>query len=344
MNIENLLIAYKKKTILEKDLFREHGLGYEEHVKIVKELVDNVRLEPVVASKLNGRRPSLYNKYRIVETSSTDYSSEREQIKLLHPYFNHQIYFDNPSIYSNNQFEINALSDYLWNHKNELERTMSINERSLKIWGKEKLLKEHYSKLCNIFSFKSWSLDKLNFYETPEPFFEYIHKRSEKMNILIVENKDTWYTLRKAMTEFDCNLFLDKEFNAILYGEGRKITRQSGRLEEYKDDMFAGDDIEFYYFGDLDNEGISIFQDLVKANKNISIKPFITAYELMIKLSHDCHLPGTKDKRVVKSGVCTFITYLSLESQKKLTEILVNGEYIPQEIINYQVVTDYMKK
>jgi hypothetical protein len=44
----------------------------------------------------------------------------------------------------------------------------------------------------------------LNYYETPEPFFTYdiAHgdKNTNRRNILVIENKDTWHTLRRIMS------------------------------------------------------------------------------------------------------------------------------------------------
>lgn len=340
---EKFIEASKNKTIFEKDMLGFAELSYEEHVESVKSLVKNGILSPVTASGLNGRNPSLYNKYRIINNTEIDTASAYEHIKLLHPYFNHQLYFERPKLYIDNEFAISALSDYLWNNSTELLEPMSINERSLKIWGYEKYLKVNYALLKNIFKFNNWTLEGLNFYETPEPFFEYVFCRSSNMTVLIIENKDTWYTLRKVMTEFDTNLILGTPFNAILYGEGRKITRNSGRLEEYAHEMFAGDTIEFYYFGDLDYEGISIYQDLVRCNKNISIKLFVKAYEVMIELSKTCLVPTKNDKRSNKKDAESFMQHLSIQSQTQLLEILESGRYIPQEIINYQVLTKIKK-
>jgi hypothetical protein len=38
-------------------------------------------------------------------------------------------------------------------------------------------------------------MSMLNYFETPEPFFDYTYSNKKDMNILIVENKDTWLNI-----------------------------------------------------------------------------------------------------------------------------------------------------
>lgn len=342
MKIEKILIEHENKTITEKELKEAIGGNYDEIAAKVKQLVKDNLLQPVKASGTNGRKPPLYNKYRIIKPKE-DYSEAIEKIKLLHPKFDHRAYFRKPELYLKHEKEIDALSSYLWKNADELETPMSINERSLRIWGREKLLKENFTLLNNILKFKDWNINGLNFYETPEPFFEYIYRKCPEMNVLIVENKDTWYTLRKVMTCLNRNLLLGREYHVLLYGEGRKITRRSSRLEEYDNDMPAGSSNTYYYFGDMDFEGISIFLDLVKGNENIKIQLCSELYELMVHESDKTELPKSNDKRIKDVDMGAFISRLFPETGLKIRKILDEGKYIPQEIINYQILTGLMK-
>lgn len=342
MKIERFLLEHKRKTITEKELNIIIGGNYDEVVVKVRQLADDNLLQPVIASKTNGRRPALYNRYHIIKPEK-DYSEAIEQIKLLHPRFDHQAYFDNPELYLTHKNEIDALSNFLWRHSEELELPMSVNERSLRIWGREKLLKENLNLLRGALKFNDWTLNMLNFYETPEPFFEYMHRKDAKMNILVIENKDTWYTLRKIMTEQDNNMILNREYHVLLYGEGRKITRETGRLEEYDREMLAGGKNKYYYFGDLDYEGISIFMDLVNSNKNLDIKLCTELYCLMLSEVNAIELPETKDNRGKDVDVSAFTSFFVPEIGIKIERILKSGRYIPQEVLNYQVFIGLMK-
>ncbi|HYE12457.1 MAG TPA: Wadjet anti-phage system protein JetD domain-containing protein [Patescibacteria group bacterium] len=340
MKIEKYLLEHKRKTVTEKELIDVIGGEYDDIVNKVKQLLESNLLQPIPASNTNGRRPSLYNKYRILKPEQ-DYTLIIDQIKLLHPRFDHQAYFNNPELYLRHRTEIEDLSNFLWMDIEELKIPMSINERSLRIWGKEKLLKESYSILNNFIKLNALDLTMLNYYETPEPFIEYIHCKSPEMNVLIIENKDTWFTLRKVMLEQNNNILHGREYHVLLYGEGRKITRGKGKLEEYDSEMLAGSKNKYYYFGDLDYEGMSIFMDLVRTNENIELQLHSELYYLMLSESFNIKLPKSKDTNC--KDFEEFITYLKHQAKTQIRDILNDGRYIPQEIINYQIFTKLLK-
>lgn len=178
------------------------------------------------ASGLNGRRPSLYNRYKCNQPEK-DYGE-------VHPRFDHQHYLSHPEQFLASQEDLEALSDFLWKRSSELETPMSINEHSFSIFGKEKLLKSVEKQFSTYFRLPMFSFEELNAYPTPEPFFEFISPDRERGAVLIIENKDTWYTLRKLMKEEHASTLFGISLKVFLYGEGKKITRQSGRLREYQ--------------------------------------------------------------------------------------------------------------
>lgn len=342
MRMEKMLEERKIRTITEKELREVIGGPYEDAVEIIRALVDNNRIQPVFSSRTNGRNPALFNKYRIVREDK-DYSDILEEIRLLHPLFDHQAYLDQPELYVRSRKEISDLSMFLWRKMASLDQPMSLNERSLRIWGKEKYLRSIQSSFANIFRFREWSMKDLNCYETPEPFFEYIHENREDMEILIIENKDTWYTLRRIMKEKAGNLILGKRIDVLLYGEGRKITRGSERLEEYGREMMGGGNNRFWYFGDLDYEGIAIYEDLKSCNKEVEIGLFVELYRLMLRESPGMDLPETRDRREKRNEILAFLSNFPADEGERITGILEQGRYIPQEILNYQVFSDLVK-
>jgi hypothetical protein len=342
MDIERLISEHKTKTITERELRSVISGNYEEAFLVVGRLVGKGLLQPVIASRTNGRIPPLYNRYRISQQAE-DYSEEIQRIKLLHPYLDHQAYFDDPGVFSKNKKIIEDLSDFLWRNMDSLNTPMSVNERSFSIWGKEKLLKEKYNMLRSILKFREWDLGMLNVYDTPEPFFEYIHQRKEDMDILIIENKDTWYTIRKLMLELDLNSILGNVYHGLLYGEGRKITRVSGRLAEYEKQLNRNGKNRFKYFGDLDIEGISIYLDLIRANKDTDIVLCRELYEQMLIESEKYELPSTSDKRLNAMDLESFLTVFPQKTRKRILDILRSGKYIPQEILNYRRFKEMME-
>lgn len=306
---------------------------YEELVALVQQLFQEGILEPVKSKGTNGRRPPLFNKYRINKPSQ-DYSVALEEIKLLHPKFNISKYANQPEMYVKYQREIQQLNHFLWKAHHLLDEPMSINERSFQIWGMEKLLKDK-SVIQSIGQFNDWDLSFLNYYETPEPFFDYHFSSQQRMNILIIENKDTWFSLRKIMREDGLN-HLFREYHVLLYGEGKKITSRNHRLEEY-DQMLSGSVNTYYYFGDLDYEGIEIYQTLLENNNHLEIRLCTELYSWMLKEATNYELPPTKAGQR-RMDIQDFTKLFTEEEAAEIQRILESGLYIPQEILNYPLM------
>jgi len=332
------LLALEYKTItLEQLIMMANNVEYCDFVKMINGYVEEKLIEPVKASGKNGRRPVLYNKYRILKPES-DYTSALAEIKLLHPKFNHSKYAKQPDMYVKYKQEIDLLSKFLWEDEDFLKNPMSINERSFQIWGIEKLLKET-SVIKTIFQYNEWDLALLNYYETPEPFFEFNFSNQKEMNILIIENKDTWFSLRKILREDRLN-YLFREYHVLLYGEGKKIISRNNRLNEY-DQLLIGSRNTYYYFGDLDYEGINIYQSLLANNQELQINLCTELYSRMLKEAKKYLLPKTKSGQR-KTDMTEFLKSFDDEASQEIMTILENGRYIPQEILNYQLMKTIM--
>ncbi len=340
MDAVEILLNYKKGMVTEKEL--EGFLGskdYETFAREVSELVAQNVICPVKSKKsgMNGRFPPLYNKYRIIRPEN-NYSKALEEIKLLNPRLNISGYMEKPALYEKHRDILMKLSDYLWSNAALLEEPMSHNERSLSIWGSEKLLSRERTLIAEVLKFNFLGSSDLNYYNTPEPLIEYVHERTNPMNILIIENKDTWFSFRKAMLETGLNRFLGLDIHALLYGEGRKITGRNGRIDEHDIQWYYGYKNTYYYFGDLDYEGIQIFFDLKAYNPATDIRLFNEAYQMMGHLADGCELPISADKRNRIGRYSEFLGYFPEEEAVRMGIILESGRYIPQEILNYQII------
>jgi len=342
MDLKKWLEARTKKTIELNEIMSGYGKGYDALCQEVKEMIALGILLPVKASGQNGRRPALHNRYKI-QRKVSDYSDAMEEIRYLYPKFDHQVYLDHPELYLKNRDDILSLSRFLWDRRTELESPMSINERSLSIFGKEKFLKINENIFGSIFRMREFAIEALNFYSTPEPFFEYVFDEPKDKNVLIIENKDTWYTLRKVMKDTQKNTIFGVTINLLLYGEGKKVTRNTGRLMEYHDELLGRGSHRFYYFGDLDYEGISIFQELVSMNPDLDIILFKELYSLMLRESKRINLPETRDHRDPRANLDDFLLHFSEEEKNDIKEILHASAYVPQEIINYPVFWTLVK-
>lgn len=169
--------------------------------------------------------------------------------------------------------------------------------------------------------------------------------RKQQLNILIIENKDTWYTLKNIMS-YNFNCLAGINFDSLIYGEGKKIARKMDSLTEFDKSFFDGVKTTYYYFGDIDYEGIGIFHDLINVNPMLDIKLMKTLYVAMLDASKDIieQLPVTKEKQVKKAGQLEwFVSFFDTEYQVIIKNILESGRYIPQEILNNEDFKELLK-
>ena len=82
--------------------------------------------------------------------------------------------------------------------------------------------------------------------------------------ILIIENKDTFYDIRRYISQ--TGSILGKEFDTVIYGAGKGIWSTFADYVNQAEEYFGADN-RLYYFGDLDYEGILIYEHIVKGNQ-----------------------------------------------------------------------------
>jgi len=334
-----------KKTISDQELQQifqksDYNLFHTE----VEKLVESGVLSPVKSSKTNGRLPPLFNKYRIIKPPD-DHTVYLESVRRLNPLLNISAYLQRPEYYKKHLEIVEGISRYLWFAKDLLKMPMSRKERSFSVWGREKLLDEHMALVKDVLKFNGLDEDFLHYYDTPEPFFEYHHDRANPMTVLVIENKDTWFTFRKLMQATGKHCLAGTVVNVLLYGEGNKITKR-GALEDYSITMLGGHGgqaAHFLYFGDLDWEGIRLFFRTREANPSLELKPFSPLYRLMLELAATVELPKSLDQRGVIGPLPEFLSLLGFAEEKSLGALLAEGKYIPQEIINYQVAAEILE-
>lgn len=339
ISTEKLLTYGKSITETELRKISKEG-DYLLFHSMIEKMVANGLLKPVKASGSNGRIPPLYNKYWIIKPRE-DYSEYMEAIRRLNPRLNISAYLQGPEMYKKHLEIVEGISRYLWYQVELLDKPMSRKERSFSIWGREKLLDKHYSRVREVLKFNGLNEAFLNCYDTPEPFFEYIHSQPQEITALILENKDTWFSFRKLMQTTGKNRIADMEINLLLYGEGNKITKK-GALTDYAQGMLRSQSeptIRFLYFGDLDREGIRLFFRTREANPGLSIQLFAPLYQLMLKLAEGREMPESQDKREIPVDVEQFARLLGYKEAGAIKGLLDNDRYIPQEIVNYQVLS-----
>ncbi|MGG7144138.1 Wadjet anti-phage system protein JetD domain-containing protein [Clostridium nigeriense] len=324
---------FNKKKITIEEIEKTYKVNtYNDLYNLVSKLIENNEIEAIKSSGGNGKKPALYKRYKIVEKEE-DNSLYIEELdyKILSK-FNISYYKKNINKYKEHREYILELNTFIKENEELLKIPLSMNERSFQIWGREKFLQREDGKL--ILKNLGLNLDYLNYYDTSEPLAYYSKSKKVPQNILILENKDTYYTMRKYLINSN-NIILGKEIDTVIYGAGKGILKAFKDYEVSVEDYLSSKENKIYYFGDLDYEGIIIYENFYNKFKNkYNIKPFIEGYKKMIdKVNNINSLPRTKDgqNRNINDY---FLKEFSMNYREKIEEILERDLYIPQEIIN----------
>lgn len=323
-----------KRISLEELLRARQNAAYRQQYEYVLTLISEGKIKPLKASGTNGKRPALYREYWMAELQK-DYSILEEELKYqLHPMIAVDYYLSHLANYEQDRQWVLMLSGYLKKDRGKLKYTESTNERSFEIWNHEKFLSRGPGKRI----LKNCGLEEgfLNIYRTTEPLAYYSRTRQVPQNILILENKDTFYSMRRHL--MDGGRILGMEAGTLIYGAGKGILRSFLDFDVCVEPYMKNDENRIYYFGDLDYEGIGIYESLAEmVSGRWEILPFTDAYKAMIeKADETCKaedLPDTKEQqnRNIREF---FFSHFCGEMVSRMEAILESGKYIPQEILN----------
>lgn len=307
--------------------------NYTELFNLINDLIHKSDIKPIKSSNMNGKSPALYNRYTIIRKNDIkDYTDE-----ILYK-INHNLdvskYLKNQSLYEKDRDKILMLSEFLDNDIEKLEKRISMNERSFQIWHREKFLQKEGGKTL----IKNLGIDQnfLNFYNTTEPLSYYSRDKKTPQNVLIIENKDTFYSMRNFV--ISGKTIIKENISTIIYGGGKSIYRNFEDFDLCVEPYLSNKNNKFLYFGDLDYEGILIYEKLSEIFKDeYNIEPFTEGYKKMIEKykNMDINLPVSKDNQN-KNIDNKFINYFDKYYKNEIENILKSGLYIPQEILNVE--------
>lgn len=285
-------------------------------------------LKPVGSARNNnGMVPPLRLKYRILRPQADD-SADLDAIRQLSPALNISGYLQKPELYRKHRELLLPLNDYMKKCQGELARPMSRNERAFAVWHNEKQLD---SALCRgVLRFNDWET-RLHTYPTPEPFFDYLAGEPIQ-TLLILENKDTWYTMRRLFLQYPAKRRLfGVHLDGVVLGEGRKATRPHA-LEEYAA-LLPGDPPRFLYFGDLDYAGIDIFLSVAEQNPELHVSLFLPAYRAMLRCGRTTGYGLIHTDQAKPARMADFLSLFIPDEAEEMTQLLASGRYLPQEIL-----------
>lgn len=332
--IKSKLSKYGKKTITLDELTNLFGSisSYDDFFCEINKLVSEKILIDIPQAGQNGISKPLSNKYRInksvIQDKKTKLINEKilktSSIMSLENYFNQEL-----GVFLEEESYIDRINDYLI--KNGLPKKMLIPELSFLLVGNEKWIEDGPGKKV-LKHLAIW--DKLDIITEPDPVAFAVNERLKDKDIqkhLIIENKTPFLHLMNAINE--------SEFNTVIYGQGWKIV--SG-LKIFEAQYPFGSSHEFYYFGDVDYEGISIFQTL-KERYNA-----IPAFEFYQKLFDLSWSKGKENQRENRENIKDFIKLLEEISTDSIhldhiPIMLEKGYYQPQEILSKEQLIELMR-
>ncbi|WP_416149863.1 Wadjet anti-phage system protein JetD domain-containing protein [Salipaludibacillus sp. HK11] len=318
------LFSHKKQTVsltdLEK-LFAHEKLDYPTFADRILTLENLNYLTMVKSQGRNHKTPALAFTYKIQKGKIKEIH-EKEihhvQFGLRSPQISLDAYFMLPP----NQFKadlpyIFMIDDYITTFGLPFE-PVPAPERSVELTGNEKWITDEGGKSI-LERLKVWEL--LLIMPVSEPLMFAINPSLVSKDTphwhLIVENKTTYQGLLHVLPE--------TLFSTLIYGSGKKVI--SG-LEHFEDQFpVITNEHHFFYFGDLDYEGISIWDSL---NKRVPIVPAIPFYEQCLAKNPS---QGKTNHRKNEAALNNFFTHFDEPFKQTLTKLLEDGFYYPQEVL-----------
>lgn len=305
------------------------ALDYEKNVERITGLVEENRLSPVKSSGFNGKRPPLYNRYRQVKEKRDRKALISHIDALIEPPLSASFYKQHLVQFERDEALIISLQNWLAKHPDcQQLAPVSLNERSFEIFGQEKLLKSGGLRVCDNLNLPH---DWLRFYQTDVPLAVFsLHNQPGPL--LIVENLDPFVTMRHLLIEGHEKL-LGFPLNTVGYGAGYGIERSLRDLLVFGTPELKASLDPVYYWGDLDYEGICIFENLKARYPQVPIVPWKPGYERMLAKGKTVPLPKSKEKQTRTEGEHFWPAFdpAFVQDAKALLE---SGRYIPQEILN----------
>lgn len=313
---------FKRAKITLDDLesvFRGEQLSYEEFASLIIMLEEQGQLQMVKSKGRNGKPLSLAYQYKINKMSLRE--THRQQLHQYRLKLHHIIKIDNyfaldPNVWDGDVPYLQKIDQFL--RKNPLpQEPVPAPERSFELVGDEKWITEKQGKEC---------LERIGLWEAckiipvADPLMLAINPNTiskKAHDHLIVENKTTYQALLNTLPH--------TSFTTLIYGSGKKIIKSIELFEHQLPIKNATH--SFYYFGDLDHAGISIWYSLCKKRETKLALPF---YQECLKKKY-VHGKENQDHNV--EALTAFSKFFNPSAQQRIVSMLEDGGYIPQEVL-----------
>jgi hypothetical protein len=313
------LKSYKKATITlsELEALFPGDTDYNSFALVIKELMaSGILIEK--NPEVNNRKeiPLAYkfgiNRYELRRDHIENIQNFRLQIQ---PVIDLEAYYTlSEEIWNRDLAYIKMVNEYILREKLP-EDYVTPQERSFHMVGDEKWIDEKGGRRLLE---RIKLLDKLKIMNSGDPLMLAVNplqfSSKEEYFHLIVENKATFTALMEALRE--------TEFTSLIFGSGWKVVSNITMLQKQ---IGLKGKHKLYYFGDLDYEGISIWNSL---KARVEVQLAVDFYRELIKKPYS---KGKENQVKNEKALNNFIKLFNDEEGKYITELLGNKGYVPQE-------------
>ncbi len=343
--IRTIILDHKNKRIHLTDIenaLKERKINlfadparHSRFIGIINNLITQGILEPLKSARPLQQYGGLSDKYTIhrdvIAGASAPLPPEyRSELFSLSSAINIDYYVNHGDRYLRDRNHILRINDLIC-RREECE-VLTANERSYELFGDEKAITAPADASVDgarILKNLRLTLEDIKAKRVFEPFF-WIEKDFSTMQgatertVLIIENKDTFWTLQQAMTDG-----MLTGIHLIIYGEGKAILKKFEYIE-----MVGGvPQDRYFYFGDIDMEGISIYNQLRARYPGYDIRPATPLYAFILrKAGSDGARPLRRPQRA--GSLSPFLDFFDAETGSAIRRIITDGQYLPQEVLN----------
>lgn len=325
----NRLISAVESVNHDLPAFLQSPKGQAAFIDAVFKLVAEQVITPVGKPNTVQGLHQKYRKTRRLEEK--DQGLMTQIVRNIAPPATLDYYLKNPQDYLNDSAIIEVISDFL---KQDHKDLVTVNERAYQLFGDEKFFKgagKNRSRGDTVLKRLGLNYASIACVETAEPFFSFQNKDFHALvsrNIFIVENKDTFWSFKRNIMNSSSRIKVDM----LIYGEGKKIISSFKFVNEYGVSPLSD---RFFYFGDLDLEGINIYCELLDQYPQYEISPFDEGYQAVLEIGLKKEPVKTpKKQKIKKENIARFIQAFEHAWAAKMKKHLEGGFYVPQEALS----------
>ncbi|WP_353893622.1 Wadjet anti-phage system protein JetD domain-containing protein [Proteinivorax hydrogeniformans] len=327
-----MFLKSKKRTTVK--LNELYGLfsgevSYNDFANVIQSLEQKGLLRPVKSHYTNNKEIPLYNTYRINKLAFKDQLvDDIQKFKLSsHPLIDLSYYFSSSESQWQKDLPFIKLVNKYFKYSGVPQKEVSAAERSYQITGDEKWIdfKGGKSLLKRLAVY-----DKLRIVHNADPLMVAVNPKNFTPPYihLIVENKATFYEFQQFLEE--------SLLTSLIYGSGWKIIGNINLLQKQLSLPDKGH--RFYYFGDLDWEGLSIWSGVFAKQK---VLPAAGFYQMLLTKPATS---GKKNQKQNREALDKFTKHFNKDEAAKIEKLLAGGYYYPQEGLGRDDIVKVMEE